>query len=346
MERGKPRIVLVTGVAGFIGFHVAKTLAFKSNHRVIGIDIFNDYYDLRLKQDRAYEIFKIGVKVYQGDVCDTLFLEDLFQKYNFTNVIHLAAQAGVRYSVQNPTMYVRENIQCFINLMEVLKNHRSCPLVYASSSSVYGPDSTMPFRESQPLSLPGNVYAASKVANEIQSISYCHKYNISAVGLRFFTVYGPWGRPDMAIYKFANKIMAKEEVPAFTTSNGAPLMRDFTYIDDIVDGVIRSMSYIPQLCNEVFNLGCGHPESVPALIQYLESSLNKQAIMKEEPAPATELLKTYADIRLSTERLGYKPYTSLKDGVKKFIKWFLEYRKTREREDSSGKSRGQDFSNR
>ena len=209
--------VLVTGAAGFIGFHVSRTLAARQQVTVVGIDNFNDYYDVGLKRERAYELSKDGVRMFHADVCDEAFLGELIRDFNISCVIHLAAQAGVRYSVKEPHLYSANNIDCFVNLLEIVSQFRGVYLIYASTSSVYGPLSKVPFSIAQLLKRPGNVYSMTKQANERLAAVYCNVTGMRHVGLRFFTVYGAWGRPDMAAYKFADKILNGERVPVFHT---------------------------------------------------------------------------------------------------------------------------------
>lgn len=213
--RGRCPNVLVTGAAGFIGFHLSRTLATRYNISVIGIDSFNDYYDVTLKRDRSFELSSKGVRVYHADVCDESFVRELIDEFDVKCVVHLAAQAGVRYSVKQPQSYASNNVDCFVSLLDVVSEFKNVYLVYASTSSVYGPFSPVPFSIARPLDRPGNMYAMTKQANERLAILYCNVTGMRHVGLRFFTVYGPWGRPDMAAYKFAEKILSGEEVPLF-----------------------------------------------------------------------------------------------------------------------------------
>ncbi|KAI0226829.1 UDP-glucuronate 4-epimerase 4 [Lamellibrachia satsuma] len=326
--------VLVTGAAGFIGFHLAKTLASTNNTVIVGMDNFNDYYDVQLKKDRAFALHNLGVTVYHEDLCHTEFLEDIFVKYNFTHVTHLAAQAGVRYSLENPLAYIRANVECQVALLEVLRKYPKIKLVYASSSSVYGKHTPVPFQLTARTDRPGNMYAATKETDELLANYYCHAYDMSAVGLRFFTVYGPWGRPDMATYKFAEAMVNDKEVPMFHVSDDKPLERDFTYVDDIISGVTMAMDYIPAECGEKFNLGFGQPVSVPAMINILKTELQVKAKVKKLPLPPTEILKTWADTSVSQELLHFQPSTNLQQGVKKFVEWFKQYAQERKAKKS------------
>ncbi|KAI0226828.1 UDP-glucuronate 4-epimerase 4 [Lamellibrachia satsuma] len=265
--------VLVTGAAGFIGFHLAKTLASTNNTVVVGMDNFNDYYDVQLKKDRAFILHNFGVTIYHEDLCHTEFLEDVFVKYNFTHVTHLAAQTGIRNSSENPLAYIRANVECQVALLEVLRKYPEIKLIYASSSSVYDKHTPVPFRLTARTDQPGNMYTATKEIGERLANYYCLEYNMSAVGLRFFTVYGPWGRPDMATSKFAEAMVSGQEVPMFHVSDDKPLERDFTYVDDIISGMTMAMDYVPAECGEKFNLGFGQPVSVPAMINILKTEL-------------------------------------------------------------------------
>ncbi|CAH1777556.1 unnamed protein product, partial [Owenia fusiformis] len=278
----------------------------------------------------------MGVEVAFDSICNEDFLEELFEKMNFTHVIHLAAQAGVRYSLDHPTTYVHWNVQCQTALFEVLKDYTHIKLSYASSSSVYGKKSTIPFTLDARTDLPGNMYAASKKTDELLGYHYCSKWNLRGVGFRFFTVYGMWGRPDMAMMVFAKSILDREDLPLFHLSDDRPLSRDFTYVDDIIDGLLASLDYTPARCGEVFNLGNGNPVSVPELIKYLEEELLIPAKVKKLPMPPTEILRTWSDISESRRLLGLDPKTGLKEGITKFVGWYKAYRLQREREEKTG----------
>ena len=303
----------MTGAAGFIGFHIAKQLVEGWGvGRVVGIDSFNEYYDVQLKKDRASYLLQVGVEVifwgclifvtalvcgqvYRGDVCDGEVLQHLFAEYNFTDVVHMAAQAGVRYSLEDPQAYVSANYECFICLLDSIQKYpvctltlRSCVfilpalqayLVYASSSSVYGKRATVPFSSEEPLKAPGNLYAASKIMNEHLAAAYCSQHDLHSIGLRFFTVYGPWGRPDMAAYKFAERIVTGMPVPLFEARAGEQLKRDFTYIDDIVSGVLSALERTPEQCGEAYNLGYGEPIVVEDMLHFLEKELATTAVI-------------------------------------------------------------------
>ena len=298
--------IFITGIAGFIGFHLAKALRLRGDV-VDGFDLFNAYYSPQLKRKRADLLKELGVNVI--DLPKTLS--------NYSHCVHLAAQPGVRYSIDHPEEYGTNNLQAFIQILELCR-HANIPLVYASSSSVYGLNTKTPFSESDPVDQPANLYGATKRANELMAYSYHHLYNLRATGLRFFTVYGPWGRPDMAYYKFANAIMNEKPVPVY---NHGDLQRDFTYIDDIIDGVISSIDHTYPC--EVFNLGNHKPESVMTLIQYLENTLGKKALIENLPMQPGDIKMTCADLSKSQKMLGYFPKISLEEGITKFSEWIM-----------------------
>lgn len=314
--------VLVTGGAGFIGFNLAATLI-KLGNEVVVLDNFNSYYDVRLKEARAHKLLAHGARVVNGDICDFKLLQKLFEEHGFTHVAHLAAQAGVRYSVNHPHDYIRSNVDCFVNILEELRSQPEVKLVYASSSSVYGKDATIPFTEKECSDRPTNVYGATKRMNELLAHSYHHLYNISATGLRFFTVFGPWGRPDMAPFIFTDRVMRGETIDVYHTLDGEEMRRDFTYVDDIVDGIVRSLKHGAGF--DVFNLGRGHPTSVPQFIEMIEAATGKQAVKHSMSAHAAELPETYADVSHAAEELDYSPQMSTNDGVVAFVEWFKWY---------------------
>jgi UDP-glucuronate 4-epimerase len=347
-DDGLERRVLVTGGAGFIGYHVTRALATRRRHHVIVMDNFNDFYDITLKIDRSYELHKLGVTVYKKDLCDVTFLRRLMMSHNFTHVIHLAAQASVRYSLANPLAYVTANVECYMVLLDQLKHFTSTKLIYASSSSVYNdkptnpnnphplhPDLPHPYRPSDDSNHPANMYAATKRTGEVLSDLYCLTGGLRAVGLRFFTVYGPWGRPDMVVYKFVRAVEEGKEVTMYQASSGVPLSRDFTYIDDVTSAVVAAMSFDCSQCGERFNIGYGQPISVPDLVALIERQLNKTASVKLLPLPATEKLQTWADNSDTIRRLGVKPLVQLEEGIKRFIDWFKEYHKGNSSETQS-----------
>ena len=309
--------ILVTGAAGFIGFHLAKALKARGDE-VIGFDNFNDYYDPTLKHNRAAELKKHGVKVIKGDISNKKKLLALMEKHGITHIAHLAAQAGVRYSLVNPDVYVEANLAGFVNILEICR-HTSAKLTYASSSSIYGANTKIPFAESDITDNPVSLYGATKKANELLAYSYHHLFGISMSGLRFFTVYGPWGRPDMAYYSFAKAILEGKTIDLF---NHGKMERDFTYIDDIIAGTIAAIDLEAPF--EIFNLGNNHPEKLGTLVELLEKNLGKKAITRQLPMQPGDVVTTYADIKHSQELLGYTPKTPLVEGIRKFCDWYRQ----------------------
>eukprot|EP00126_Sphaerothecum_destruens_P000340 Sdes_comp10395_c0_seq1m2052 len=316
--------ILVTGAAGFIGHHLCKELH-AQGHFVVGMDNFNDYYDVELKYMRAYDFEKLGIPLHVADVCDQSSLQLLFRTHRFTHVVHLAAQAGVRYSLVNPYSYVKANLDCFVRLLEVVKQTPKVRFVYASSSSVYGANKKQPFSTLDRVDHPTSIYGATKKANEAIAHAYHHMYGIPMAGLRFFTVYGPFGRPDMAVYEFSEKIVNGVPLNVYERGN---LKRDFTYVGDIVDGVIAAVHC--QAPFEVFNLGKGHPEDVNELIAVLETSLQKKAIKHFVPMPPGDVPLTFADTSLTEAVLKVKPAVSLREGIARWTKWYLSYKHARD----------------
>lgn len=328
--------ILVTGTAGFIGFFTAKRLL-ENNNDVVGIDSINDYYDQRLKNARLYET---GVNPYMLDYNKEvksikypgyrfikLNLEDkealsrLFEKEHFDKVCHLAAQAGVRYSIENPESYINSNLVGFANLLECCRHYDVKHLIYASSSSVYGGNEKVPYSEDDRVDNPVSLYAATKRANELIANVYARLYGISATGLRFFTVYGPWGRPDMAPFLFAKAISCGEPIKVFNNGN---LSRDFTYIDDIVEGLIKVIDKHPmEPENRIYNIGCSHPVNLIVFIETLEKAIGKPAKKVFLPMQPGDVYQTYSDTSKLEKDFGYKPSTTLEYGILKYIKWFL-----------------------
>lgn len=311
--------ILITGAAGFIGFHLALALK-KMGVHVLGLDNFNDYYSVQLKKDRAQVLSENDISVLNVDLTDQKALAETIQSFEPTHVVNLAAQAGVRYSLKNPDAYIQSNIIGFTNLLEVLKKTPHIPLIYASSSSVYGDSKTMPYSEKDPTNSPINLYGATKKANELMAYAYHALYGMKMIGLRFFTVYGPWGRPDMAYYLFSEKIVKKEPI---TIYEGAQIQRDFTYIDDIVEGIIRTIDCKDSY--EVFNLGNNTPVLLNTFIETLEEVLGRRAIKCYEPRALGDMEMTFADISKSQRKLGYQPKTGLKEGLEHFATWFAAY---------------------
>tara|TARA_B100000886_G_scaffold18337_2_gene11798 strand:+ start:14948 stop:15964 length:1017 start_codon:yes stop_codon:yes gene_type:complete len=331
------KVVLITGCAGFIGAALSKRFL-AANYKVIGIDNLNNYYDIKLKSDRLkvienyikdrkylWEFFKVSIE-------NILEIKEIFIKNKPDIVINLAAQAGVRFSIDNPASYLKSNLNGFFNILENCKNNNVEHLVYASSSSVYGGNDDFPFTENQKINRPLSFYAATKISNEMMAYSYSNIYNIPITGLRFFTVYGPWGRPDMAPMIFSKKIFLREPISIF---NYGKMSRDFTFIEDIVEGtflcalkapnsneLINSKHKVP---NKIFNIGFGKPIMLNYFIELLEDNLSIKAIKKFEPIQPGDVKKTFSNTNLLEEWIGYKPKISVEEGVRRFATWFLEY---------------------
>lgn len=311
--------ILVTGAAGFIGYHLCKFLSSRVDI-VIGLDNFNDYYSPKLKHDRAKELAKINVQVINGDILNAALLEEIVVKHRVTHLVNLAAQAGVRYSLVNPNAYVTANINGFLNILELCRKHPHIFLTYASSSSVYGTNTKTPFSVEDRTDNQASFYGVTKKSNELMAHAYHHLYKIPVTGLRFFTVYGPWGRPDMAYFSFTKAILEKKPIDVY---NFGKMSRDFTYIDDIVEGIVAAVDLESSF--ELFNLGNNRPESLSSLIQFIEEGLGKKAEQRHLPMQSGDVEATYADIEHSKQKLGFVPKTSLKDGIAKFIAWYGDY---------------------
>jgi UDP-glucuronate 4-epimerase len=314
--------ILVTGTAGFIGMHLAHTLL-EEGHTVVGLDNFNDYYPVQLKRDRHARLTSyynyIGV---EGDLCDSALLTHLFKEHRFDVVCNLAAQAGVRYSLTHPAAYMKSNLEGFLNVLEACRHARTPRLVYASSSSVYGGNTKLPFSESDPVDCPVSLYAATKKANELMAHTYTHLYGLQTVGLRFFTVYGPWGRPDMAYWSFTQAMLAGKAIPVF---NHGHMQRDFTFIDDIVAGVKAALFTSGLAPYEVLNLGNHHSEKLMDMIETLGATLGVKPVMDLLPMQPGDVPATYADITRAEAKLGFRPTTSLAQGLPKFVTWYRQY---------------------
>lgn len=328
--------VLVTGAAGFIGFHLVQTLI-KNDVQVIGLDNINDYYDVNLKYERLSvtginfddivdgelvdSSISTNYKFIKEDICNLIGLQELFKENNFTHVVNLAAQAGVRYSLENPHAYVQSNLVGFVNILECCRHNKIEHLVYASSSSVYGANSKIPFSEGDRVDNPVSLYAATKKSNELLAHSYTHLYKLPTTGLRFFTVYGPYGRPDMAPMLFANAISKGEPIKVF---NNGEMERDFTYIDDIVEGVYRVMS-LPRskLGYNVLNIGNSKPIKLMDFIESIENAIGKKALKQMYPMQDGDVTKTYADIMALERVINYQPKTDLIKGIATFMDWFM-----------------------
>jgi UDP-glucuronate 4-epimerase len=312
--------ILVTGSAGFIGFHTAKKLLDRGD-KVIGVDNFNDYYDPKLKEDRNKILEKYkNFKLYRINFADYKKLEKVFQKEKINKICHLGAQAGVRYSISHPFVYEESNIKGMLNLLELARHYRVKDFIFASSSSVYGNNKKVPFSEKNSVDKPISLYAASKKADELMAYTYHHLYGLNCTGLRFFTVYGPWGRPDMAYYKFTSLIEQNKPIEIYNNGNHS---RDFTYIDDIVDGVIKSLD--KSYSYEIINLGNNKPTELLYFIKLIEKQLGKKAKRKMLPMQAGDVEKTYADIKKAKKLLGFKPKIKIEKGIINFINWYNLY---------------------
>lgn len=316
--------VLVTGVAGFIGMHVARRLLDDGNE-VIGIDNLNNYYDVSLKENRLKTFEgKNNFTFIKMDISNSSEMAELFTKEKFDKVVNLAAQAGVRYSMKNPHAYINSNIVGFMNILEGCRHHEIKHLVYASSSSVYGSNTKMPFSVTDNVDHPISLYAATKKSNELMAHTYSHLYKIPTTGLRFFTVYGPWGRPDMSPSLFAHSILTGKAIDVF---NYGKMKRDFTFIDDIVEGVVRVVSANPTEATpyRLYNIGNNKPVELLNFIQDLESVLERKAVMNMLPMQPGDVVETFADVEELTRDVGFAPKTELKTGLKKFADWYKNY---------------------
>jgi UDP-glucuronate 4-epimerase len=332
--------ILVTGAAGFIGFSLTCRLL-KEGHEVCGLDILNDYYDVNLKKNRLSIIEKNSRFEFQRmDLADRETIKQLFSTHSFDYVINLAAQAGVRYSIKNPGSYIDSNLVGFGNILEGCRHSRVKHLVYASSSSVYGLNTSMPFSVRHNVDHPISLYAASKKANELMAHTYSYLYNLPTTGLRFFTVYGPWGRPDMALFLFTKAIFADEPIKVFNNGN---MQRDFTYIDDIVEGVVRVMNTIPKadpdwssdrpnpaascVPYKLYNIGNNQPVALMEFVEAIEKAIGKKALKEYLPLQAGDVPATYADVNDLIKDTGFKPSTPIVEGIQNFIDWYKDYYK-------------------
>lgn len=330
--------LLVTGAAGFIGFHLSLYLL-EQDFEVIGIDNLNDYYEPGLKQSRLDKLGPYPNFVFhQVDLKNKADIDKIFDRYRPTHVINLAAQAGVRYSIENPYAYVDSNLIGFMNILEACRNYPVKHLLYASSSSVYGGNTTVPFSTNDPVDHPVSLYAATKKANELMAHSYSHLYGIPTTGLRFFTVYGPWGRPDMAYFSFTKDILAGHPIKVF---NHGKMERDFTYIDDIVEGVYRLIDKPPLAISDwdeskhdnstsfapykIYNIGNNNPVPLMRFIKALESALGIEAQKIYMDMQPGDVLRTYADVSDLERDIDFKPTTSIEAGIEKFVAWYQEY---------------------
>lgn len=312
--------MLVTGSAGFIGFHLSKRLL-ETGYAVVGVDNLNPYYDVNLKRARL-DILKShdNFSFYQSDIQDLQGLKDIFKEHRVTKICNLAAQAGVRYSLEDPFSYQKSNIEGFLNLLELARKYKVSNFVYASSSSVYGKNRKSPYSVEDRVDNPISLYAATKKANELMAHAYSHLFEIPCTGLRYFTVYGPWGRPDMALFLFTDAILKKRPINVY---NYGEMRRDFTYIDDIIDGTIRAIERpVPY---EIFNLGNSDSVALLDFIRVIEEELGQEAEKNMMPLQPGDVAETVADIRRSRELLGFNPRTPLREGIRKFISWYREY---------------------
>ncbi|MDA7838483.1 NAD-dependent epimerase [Candidatus Pelagibacter sp.] len=330
--------IIVTGSAGFIGASLCIKLLERGDN-IIGVDNHSDYYDPKIKKARLKKLKKYqNYQHYKIDICDKKNLEDIFKTHRPQKVVNLAAQAGVRYSLENPIAYINSNIVGFANILENCRHHKIEHLVYASSSSVYGANTKMPFSEHESINHPLSLYAASKKSNELMAHTYSHLYNFPTTGLRFFTVYGPWGRPDMALFKFTKNILEERPIEVF---NNGKHTRDFTYIDDIVQGVTKTIdnpatSNIDWNSNQpdpatskapwrIYNIGNSNSVQLMDYIDALEKALGKKAKINFLPLQPGDVLDTYANVDDLKEKFNYKPTTSVIEGIAKFVKWYKDY---------------------
>lgn len=331
-------VILVTGAAGFIGFHLSQRLLARGDE-VIGLDNINDYYDVTIKKDRLAQLQTYsGFRFHKLDLADREGMARLFSEHSFDKVAHLAAQAGVRYSLTNPHAYVDSNLVGFINVLEGCRHSGVHHLVFASSSSVYGANTKMPLSIHDNVDHPISLYAASKKANELMAHTYSHLYDLPTTGLRFFTVYGPWGRPDMALFLFTKAILAGRPIDVF---NYGKMKRDFTYIDDIVEGVVRVLDKIPEPNSawsgntpdpgtsyaryKIYNIGNNQPNELMHFIEVLENYLGMKAEKNMLPLQPGDVPETYADVDDLVKDVGFKPNTSIEIGIERFVKWYQFY---------------------
>lgn len=331
--------VLVTGAAGFVGYHISQILC-GIDYSIIGLDNLNNYYDVNLKNARLKNLKKKKFVFEKIDLTERNKIFNLFEKEKFDYVIHLAAQAGVRYSIENPYTYIDSNIVGFINILEACRNFPVKHLIYASSSSVYGSNVKQPFSEEDNVDHPVSLYAATKKSNELMAHTYSSLYKIPTTGLRFFTVYGPWGRPDMAYFSFTKNIFENKPIKIFNNGN---LERDFTYIDDIIDGIVKLINKPPQENSEwdrlkanpatsfapykIFNIGNNKPIKLLDFINVLEKCIGKEAIKEYVPMQEGDVYSTYADISSLNQSTGFQPSTSIEEGLKQFVRWYIEFYK-------------------
>jgi UDP-glucuronate 4-epimerase len=332
MIKGNPldnsKKIFITGAAGFIGFHLSKYLLSKGCS-IIGYDNLNDYYDVNLKYSRLDELKVDNFTFTKGDLADINSLEEIFEKYKPDIVVNLAAQAGVRYSIENPDVYIQSNIVGFLNVLECCRHYPVEHLVYASSSSVYGANKKVPFSTDDRVDTPVSLYAATKKSNELMAYTYSHLYGIPATGLRFFTVYGPYGRPDMAYFSFTKAIMEGKSIKIF---NNGDMYRDFTYVDDIIIGIEKLLCNQPvadenNVKHKIYNIGNNKPEKLMDFIKTLETLLGKEAKKEYLPMQDGDVYQTYADVTDLMKDFDFKPNTPIDVGLKRFTEWYMTYYK-------------------
>lgn len=318
--------ILITGVAGFIGYHVAKRML-EEGHQVVGLDNLNDYYDVNLKKSRLAQLNHPCFSFQRENLENQRGIQELFQENNFEIVIHLAAQAGVRYSITNPEAYISSNVVGFLNVLENCRQHQIKHFLYASSSSVYGKSDIQPLSTELGTDQPLSLYAATKKSNELMAHSYSHLYNLPTTGLRFFSVYGGWGRPDMALFKFTESILKDEVIDVY---NSGEMLRDFTYIDDLVESISRLIVKAPERTDleapyRILNIGNHQPITLNDFIQVIENALNKKALRNNLPMQPGDVENTFAEVGELEKLIGFKPNTAVEVGVGNFVDWYKSY---------------------
>jgi UDP-glucuronate 4-epimerase len=313
------RQIFITGIAGFIGFHLAQKLVERGD-KVVGYDNFNTYYNPQLKRDRASKLMELGIQIIEGDIQDLPKLQESILSHQTTHLVHLAAQAGVRYSLKEPAAYLKTNVDGFLNILEICRLYPQLKLIYASSSSVYGLNTKVPFAVNDRTDQQASLYGVTKKTNELMAQTYHHLFGISSIGLRFFTVYGPWGRPDMAYFSFTDAIVQGKPIEIF---NEGKMQRDFTYVDDIVEGTIAAIE--SQVSLGIFNLGNHQPVDLLYFVSVLEKELGIKAQKIWSPMQAGDVVTTFADIEDSTKQLKFFPKIKIEEGLSKFINWYKSY---------------------
>ncbi|SHM58518.1 SDR family NAD(P)-dependent oxidoreductase [Gracilibacillus kekensis] len=338
MNNPNKSVYLVTGAAGFIGYHLSKRLL-EQGAKVVGVDNLNDYYDVTLKETRLSSLqIHNNFTFIQADISDKRKVESIFVEYRPHVVVNLAAQAGVRYSIENPDVYMQSNVIGFYNILEACRHYPVDHLIYASSSSVYGANKKVPFEETDSVDQQISLYAATKKSNELTAYTYSHLYGIPTTGLRFFTVYGPWGRPDMSYYIFANKYFAGEPIKIYNNGDFEhDLYRDFIYIDDLIEGIVRVIPRIPnsRVPHDLFNIGNNNPQKLMEFITMLEKALSNtlgrdvEFLKEYEPVKPGDLPETYASTERLHKEVGFKPEKSIEEGLQHFADWYVEYHNLR-----------------